>query len=630
MTQPSDELGSEMLPAIHSAALSAVDILETVADAIVAIDAEWRVIYVNQGAARLLNRSREELLGRPAWTLTPQEGTALARACRRVMRTGASLPFHDNCVLPDLPLEGNVYASSGGIIIQAHAIGNELSAEAGSRVVELERQLAECTSQLANAIAGRDAVRDQLREANRELELILNSITDNFFGFSQDWRFRFLNAHAAEQMKALGKNLGHLIGKVLWDEFDVPSEEALRRVMSERVTMTHEVYYPPLGAWFENHMYPSPDGGVIMLQKDITERKKAEEKLQRCSNYLADAERLSHVASWAVNVTTGEIFWSDEHFRICGVEPEHFTVTRESTRELIHPDDRDLANDVFERAFRDQHAFQWDFRFLRPDGTIRFAHSLGHPVFNDDGTFTEIVGTVVDITEARLAEQERTQLVRRAMAAQEVERRRIAREMHDQLGERLSAMAITIALLRAECHDQALAAHVDSLEVVTQRLDADVSFLVWELRPIALDDLGLAVALTTHVKSWARHHGLEAQVRVSGLDKDRLTEESETTLFRIMQEALTNIAKHATASHVSVILEHRRDHIFLMVEDDGVGFDVARALRDTGSTWGLVGMRERAELVGGSLEIESLSGSGVTVVVRIPLPVPSESEARRA
>jgi signal transduction histidine kinase len=168
------------------------------------------------------------------------------------------------------------------------------------------------------------------------------------------------------------------------------------------------------------------------------------------------------------------------------------------------------------------------------------------------------------------------------------------------------------------------------LEAVTRRLDADLSFLVWQLRPNALDDLGLAVALTTHVKSWARHHGLEAQVRVSGLEKDRLGEESETTLFRITQEALTNIAKHAAANHVSVILEHRGDHVFLMVEDDGMGFDVERAFRETENTWGLVGMRERAELVGGSLDIESRPGRGVTVVVRIPVLDSSESEAPRA
>src|SRR5207245_3325802 len=111
-----------------------------------------------------------------------------------------------------------------------------------------------------------------------------------------------------------------------------------------------------------------------------------------------------------------------------------------------------------------------------------------------------------------------------AMAAHEDERRRIAREMHDQLGERLSALAINIAALRAAC-GPAQAKHLDRLERITRQLDADVSFLVWELRPTALDDLGLVVALTTYVKSWAKHFGIGPQVHVDGLDKDPLPPE---------------------------------------------------------------------------------------------------------
>jgi signal transduction histidine kinase len=364
-------------------------------------------------------------------------------------------------------------------------------------------------------------------------------------------------------------------------------------------------------------------------RKNITERKQVEEHLRRSEGYLAEAERLSHTGSWAWNVSTGELFWSLEHFRICGVDPETFTPTIDSARQLIHPNDLAAAIETFDEAIQKRTDVDWDLRFVRPDGTIAFVRSRAHPVFNESGELTEYVGTVIDITEQKRVEQEHTNLIRRTMAAQEDERRRIAREMHDQLGERLSALAINIAGLRAECGGRpALTTYLDGLDATARQLDGDVRFLVWELRPTALDDLGLDVALTTYVKRWAQHFGISAQVHVSGLEKNRLTAEAETTLYRITQEALTNIAKHANANHVAVILERRRDHVSLMVEDDGVGSGAMPA-GDDEKTWGLVGMRERAALVGGSLDFES-NGRGITVVARIPSPFVSKADDRHA
>jgi PAS domain S-box-containing protein len=136
-------------------------------------------------------------------------------------------------------------------------------------------------------VTERKSAEDEVREANERVRMILDSITDNFFGLDKDWRFTYLNTHAAEQMKVLGKDPARLIGKVLWEEFPyVPNEEALRRVMSERVVITDELYYPPLGEWVENHMYPSPDGGLVTFQKYITARKQAEEKLHHAYETL--------------------------------------------------------------------------------------------------------------------------------------------------------------------------------------------------------------------------------------------------------------------------------------------------------------------------------------------------------
>jgi signal transduction histidine kinase len=158
-----------------------------------------------------------------------------------------------------------------------------------------------------------------------------------------------------------------------------------------------------------------------------------------------------------------------------------------------------------------------------------------------------------------------------------------------------------------------LAEKITALEQVAQQLDRDVDHLVWELRPTALDDLGLRAALANYVQAWSARTGVAAELHAAGLLDDRLAPDAETTLYRIAQEALTNVAKHSRASSVEIILDRRPDHVLLIVEDDGDGFDPAAGTQG----FGLLGMQERAALVGATLQIESSPGQGTTILVRM-------------
>lgn len=379
-----------------------------------------------------------------------------------------------------------------------------------------------------------------------------------------------------------------------------------------------------------------PDGSpdyLLAVVQDITEREHADDRLRqeaqasrdardeiaRREAYLAEAERMSHTGSWALNALTGELFWSEEHFRICGVDPTHFRLTLESGLELIHPDDRAFVGDLLARSIAERANFECDCRVQRPGGEARFIHSRARPVLNDLGAFIGYVGSITDTTETRRADEERILLVRRAMAAQEDERRRIAREMHDQCGERLTELSACIGSIRAQYDGRPpVSCELDALEATARQLDSDLAFFIWALRPTALDDLGLVAALRAYSHAWSKRYALTAQVHCTGLEGSRLSPEAETALYRIMQEALTNIAKHAHASHVSVILERRSDMVRLIIEDDGVGFNVALADASGDGTCGLVGMRERAALLGGTLDIESSATGGTTLITRIP------------
>lgn len=223
--------------------------------------------------------------------------------------------------------------------------------------------------------------------------------------------------------------------------------------------------------------------------------------------------------------------------------------------------------------------------------------------------------------ERRLIEEERIALLQKIVTTQEAERRRIARDMHDSLGQQLTALRLKLASMRTELfRDGRLGESLENLQELGRRIDSEISFLVWELRPTVLDDLGLAAAIDNYVREWSRHYEIAAEFHAGRLRKERFDADVETNLFRITQEALNNVFKHAYAKNANVVLESRRSDLVLIVEDDGKGFDPDNVRREkSGRGLGLVGMRERAAILGGIVEIESAPGKGTTVFVRVPI-----------
>ncbi|HEX8371029.1 MAG TPA: sensor histidine kinase, partial [Pyrinomonadaceae bacterium] len=202
------------------------------------------------------------------------------------------------------------------------------------------------------------------------------------------------------------------------------------------------------------------------------------------------------------------------------------------------------------------------------------------------------------------------------VSTQEDERRRIARDIHDHVGQQLTVLRLKLDALKEMCDDQTICNEIEKVNEITERLDREVDFLAWELRPAALDDLGLRVSLENFVNEWSHHTGVAAEFHANGLSKTRLPFEIETNLYRIGQEALNNVYKHAKAKNVSVLLEKRKDTVLLIVEDDGIGFN-PKDKRNRAKGIGLIGMSERAKICGGTLEIESSKGNGTTIFARV-------------
>ncbi len=487
---------------------------------------------------------------------------------------------------------------------------------------------------------------------------------------------------------------------------------------------------------------------MIGTGQDITERRLAEEELQKRDLQLTTAQQIAHLGSWEYDLKSGSVTWSDELYRIYGLTQETFDGTIESFLEQVHPDDRAFRLQSVQRAIKNKEPFLFEERIIRPDGSVRALQSQGRVIVDGNGEVIQLIGVCLDITERKKAEEkfrgllesapdaivivnqsgdivlvnaqtenvfgysrkellgqplelllpqrlgkkhppyregrpieagadlkgirkdgtefpvevslspletEEGILISRAIRditeqrrlqqqlfeterqrsadlrqyailiqrAQEEERQRISRELHDDLCQRLSAMKLSTDMIEEDMpksnskNAKALRTFGKDIENIIK----EVRRMSHNLRPSALDDFGLVVALKSLSQEFEKHHKIKIVFEGDDSSIIHLDSHIEIAVFRIVQESLSNIAKHSRASRVSIRLVQDADSIDLAVEDNGRGFEQEEHPRLKGlySGLGLISMRERTEQLGGIFEISSIKKQGTTIHVRIPL-----------
>ena len=241
-----------------------------------------------------------------------------------------------------------------------------------------------------------------------------------------------------------------------------------------------------------------------------------------------------------------------------------------------------------------------------------------------------IHGVLADIDILKRAETERSHLLRRLASAQEEEQRRISRELHDQIGQTVTGLSLGLKALEQGLakgsNGEAATEQVRWLEQLAAQIGRDIHRTASDLRPTAIDDLGIFKAIEAYVADWQERYGVRVDIQTFGRD-DSLPADAAAVLYRLVQEGLTNVLKHASASKVSIVLEKKPEGLALVLEDDGIGFDpenVGRMASGAGRTsgLGLSGMKERVALLGGTIAMESAAGKGSTIFVQIPLEAP--------
>jgi PAS domain S-box-containing protein len=626
--------------------------LSSITDFAYIFDKDGRFVYSNQALLDLLGITIDEIVGKNFFDLNypPDLAERLQRQIQRVFQTKEKL-------VDETPFTSPV---TGAVGYYEYIFSPVIAAD---RAVEL-------VAGSTRDITGRKQMEELLRESEERSRLAIEA--GQFGTYRYDFR-RAAGKGSSRAWEMFGFKDKEAASLDEWIERIHPEDRARISELFAQVANgasdfnTEYRIIKPDGAtrWISDIGSLTCDGvgkplsfnGIVA---DITGRKAAEQSLSESEARFRAAFEQANIGIVQSSFDGRLLLVNPGFSHILGYKGEE--ARGRMIRDITHPDDYEKEEELTRQlVIGEISGYSLEKRYLHKDGrvvcgqmtTALVRQASGEPYYIlsivEDITERKRAGAELkkineqleeriarrtaelmemnaslqaEITERRRAECERASILRRLVMAQEDERRRIAREMHDQFGQQLTALILKLGMLKEDCGEQKrLCEQVDALEEVARQLDWDVDFLVWELRPTALDDLGLQDALSNYAQNWSQHVGVPVDVHTGGMGKVRLTSEIEITLYRIAQEALNNVAKHARAASASILLERHTDTISLIVEDDGIGFEADNTSAGNDKGLGLVGIRERAALVGGTVEIESHPGDGTTVYVRIPAPL---------
>jgi PAS domain S-box-containing protein len=402
-----------------------------------------------------------------------------------------------------------------------------------------------------------------------------------------------------------------------------------------------EIHAAKWNRWFEVSAYRTgrpEQHRVAILYSEITERKRAEAALRQSEERFRTVANLVPDLLWDSEPDGATNWYNQRWLEYTGQSFDE--AIGWGWVEAIHPEDRERSAQRYQEVVARGEPLQQEHRIRRYDGVYRWFVVSTLPLKDEQGQVVKVYGAATDIHEQRLAREELEQLVvqrtaqleeanvilgeerhrlkelsSRLLQIQESERRYLARELHDEIGQYLTGLKFLLETLPHRRGQEQLAQLASTLKQVNE-LTERVRELSLNLRPTLLDDMGLVEALVSHFQRYRKQTGIEVEFLQQGL-RERLASEVETVVYRVVQEALTNIARHAQISKVLVQLIGD-GQLTVLIQDEGQGFELEQVLASHNST-GLSAMRERVELVGGQFTLETEPGYGTTILLEIPL-----------
>ena len=353
---------------------------------------------------------------------------------------------------------------------------------------------------------------------------------------------------------------------------------------------------------------------MLAVVADVTDRKRAERALHESEERLRLAIQAGRMYAFEWDARTDEVVRSAESSEILGDEAS-VKLTGTEYMKRMHPEDCEKHRQVVDGLSGEHPAYKSSYRLVRADGSLVWLEDSGTASFDGKGSLTRVIGMTADVTEARQSERALRELSGRLINSQEEERRRVGRELHDSIGQHLALLAIRAQRIDSgESEAEGTAkADIHELHRKIKEIATKVSELSHQLHSSELEFLGLAIATERVCREFAKQYGIDIDYQVKTVP--RLESRVALCFYRIIQECLRNIGKHSKAKRVSLELVGKPNRLQLTVSDDGIGFDPNSAQQGTGL--GLASMRERINLIGGSLLIRSAPGKGTRVTASL-------------
>lgn len=576
------------------------ELFENAKDAYYVHDLQGRYISVNRAAENLAGRKREEIIGkRFSDFIAPEQLPAVSeKLCRKLIDEG------------ETNYETEVIASDG------HRVPVEVSSH-----LIYENGVAVRVQGTARNIAERKRAEEALRQSEREYRGLFENARDPILIIDPEQEIvlavnqRACEIYGISRSDFVGISLKTISSNVERGRMII--KETLERGMSQNFETIQR-----RGDGTE--MFLNINASVVeykgqiaiqSINRDITEQKRAEEALRRSEERFSKAFHSSPAALSITLLDSGRLLEVNDAFlRMTGFNREE--VIGRSTLELGLWDSQHRLQ--MAKALRDHRAMaDFEIKFRKKSGEVREA-LLSVELIQLGSGEASVLSIAQDVTERNRAEEALQRYPRQLIEAQEAERQSVARELHDQIGQVLTAIHLNLQAVRKTCETTEASMLIDEGVAIVDEALGQVRNLSFELRPSLLDDLGLAAALRWYSDRVTQRTGIQTTALIGLPEPSRLTKELETACFRIAQEALTNVVRHSQAKNVFVRLQKRNGQIRLSVRDDGVGFEAhSQNLAPFTTHLGLRGMRERALALGGRLDVRS-SRRGTRIAVRFP------------
>lgn len=462
-------------------------------------------------------------------------------------------------------------------------------------------------------ITERKKTEDRLRESEAEMESLFASVRDCIFVVDTEGRIIRVNRAVTE---TLGYEEEDLMGAHLLSLHPPRLRDEARMIFDRLFRAGGGVFSLPLlsrdGRWIETETIATCARWanrevLIGVARDITERKQAEDRLRSSEARLREAQRMGRMGSWEFDVDSGTLFWSDELFRLHGKDPKDGPPTEDEYYAMYLPEDAERFRRSVQRAIQRKRRSSLDLHIQRSDGGDVFHAMTITPVEDTEGRIVKLVGTVQDISDRYAAEAREREI-------RERERNRIGRELHDDLGQRMTGIALMGETLRRKLEQQvpALAEEVANVVEAINRTNLHSHLLVRGLVSQDIPSGQLAGELEALAQETAKSAGIACDVEIAPAvvpDSDVVS----THLFRIAQEAINNAVKHGQPNRIEIGLRETGGCLCLEIADDGSGFDPQASVLGQG----LRIMRARAEILSGTLDIESTLQGGTRVCCRL-------------